>query len=56
MVGAAAEVLESTKEDYRVRCHGEIWYATSDSVLEVGQTVQVESLSGLILHVNQIKE
>jgi len=56
MVGAAAEVLESTKEGYRVRCHGEIWYATSDSVLKVGQTVQVESLSGLILHVNPIKE
>ena len=51
MVGAAAEVLESTKEGYRVRCHGEIWYATSDSVLKVGQNVQVESLSGLILHV-----
>jgi membrane-bound serine protease (ClpP class) len=56
MVGAAAEVLESTKEGYRVRCHGEIWYATSDSVLKVGQNVQVESLSGLILHVNPIKE
>jgi len=56
MVGATAKVLESTKEGYRVRCHGEIWYATSDSVLEVGQNVRVESLSGLILHVNPIKE
>jgi len=51
MVGATAKVLESTKEGYRVRCHGEIWYATSDSVLEVGQNVRVESLSGLVLHV-----
>ena len=56
MVGAAAKVLESTKEGYRVRCHGEIWYATSDSVLEIGQNVRVESLSGLTLHVNPIKE
>jgi len=56
MVGATAKVLESTKEGYRVRCHSEIWYATSDSVLEVGQNVRVESLSGLILHVNPIKE
>jgi len=56
MVGAAAEVLESTKDGYRVRCHSEIWYATSDSVLKAGQNVQVESLSGLILHVNPIKE
>ena len=56
MVGATAKVLESTKEGYRVRCHGEIWYATSDSVLEIGQNVRVESLSGLTLHVNSIKE
>ena len=56
MVGAAAKVLESTKEGYRVRCHGEIWYATSDNVLEIGQNVRVESLSGLTLHVNPIKE
>jgi membrane-bound serine protease (ClpP class) len=56
MVGATAKVFESTKEGYRVHCHGEIWYATSDSVLEVGQSVRVESLSGLVLHVNPIKE
>ncbi len=58
MVGAAAEVIESTEKGYRVRCHGEIWYATSDSELKVGQNVHVESLSGLILHVkpNTIKE
>ncbi len=56
MVGAKAEVLESMKDEYRVRCHGEIWYATSDAVLEVGQNVRVESLSGLVLHVNPIKE
>ncbi len=56
MVGATAKVLETTKEGYRVRCHGEIWYATSDNELEVGQKVRVESLSGLTLHVNLIKE
>ena len=56
MVGATAEVLESMKDEYRVRCHGEIWYATSDSLLEVGQNVRVESLSGLVLHVKPIKE
>lgn len=56
MVGATAEVLESMKDEYRVRCHGEIWYARSDSLLEVGQNVRVESLSGLVLHVNPIKE
>lgn len=56
MVGSTAEVLESTERGYRVRCHGEIWYANSNSVLEIGQKVRVESLSGLVLHVNPIKE
>ena len=56
MIGATAEVLELNEEGYRVRCHGEIWYADSNSVLEIGQKVRVESLSGLVLHVNSIKE
>lgn len=56
MVDAVAEVLEKTEKGYRVRCHGEIWYAYSDSTLKIGQKVRVESLSGLILHVNPIKE
>ena len=56
MIGAKAEVIESTDEGYRVRCHGEIWYAQSDSKLEIGQNVRVESLLGLVLHVNPIKE
>lgn len=56
MMGATAEVIELIPEGYRVRCHGEIWYAQSDSILQVGQKVRVESLSGLVLHVNPIKE
>ncbi|HSR74195.1 MAG TPA: nodulation protein NfeD, partial [Sulfurovum sp.] len=56
MVGSIAEVLESTDKGYRVRCHSEIWYAESDSELQIGQKVRVESLSGLVLHVNPIKE
>ena len=56
MIGSSAEVLEATNKGYRVRCHGEIWYAQSDIKLEVGQNVRVESLSGLTLHVIPIKE
>ncbi len=56
MIGSTAEVLETSEKGYRVRCHGEVWYAESDSLLEVGQKVRVESLSGLMLHVNPIKE
>lgn len=56
MVGASAEVLELNDKGYRVRCHGEIWYADSNVTLKIGQKVRVESLSGLVLHVNPIKE
>jgi len=56
MIGSLAEVLESLEKGYRVRCHGEVWYAESDSVLQIGQKVRVESLSGLVLHVKPIKE
>ncbi len=56
MIGSIAEVLESSEKGYRVRCHGEVWYAESNSALEIGQKVRVESLSGLVLHVNPIKE
>jgi membrane-bound serine protease (ClpP class) len=56
MIGAEAKVLEVTDDGYRVRCHGEIWYATSKGPLEIGQNVSVESLEGLTLHVNPKKE
>jgi membrane-bound serine protease (ClpP class) len=56
MIGAEAEVLGSTDKGYRVRCHGEVWYAESDSDLQIGQKVRVESLTGLVLHVKPIKE
>ncbi|TNF43927.1 MAG: nodulation protein NfeD, partial [Epsilonproteobacteria bacterium] len=54
MVGAIAEVVESNEKGYRVRCHGEIWYAQSDSTLQIGQKVRVENLLGLVLHVTPI--
>lgn len=56
MIGADAKVLEVTEDGYRVRCHGEIWYATSKEPLEVGQSVKVESLEGLTLHLKPKKE
>lgn len=54
MIGATAEVIESTDKGYRVRFHGEIWYAESNSILEIGQKVRVDDLNGLVLHVNPI--
>lgn len=56
MIGAAAEVIDSVENGYIVRCHGEIWSATSQSELFVGQRVEVVELSGLVLRVKPIKE
>ncbi len=56
MIGVEAEVIESDKKALRVHCHGEIWNAESEDELEVGQKVRVRSLSGLVLHVEAIKE
>jgi membrane-bound serine protease (ClpP class) len=56
LVGASAEVIEATGERFRVRCHGEIWQAKSDSTLKAGQHVRVERIEGLTLHVTPLKE
>ncbi|MBW6487964.1 nodulation protein NfeD [Sulfurimonas sp.] len=56
MIGAAAEVIDSVENGYIVRCHGEMWSATSQSELIVGQRVEVIELSGLVLKVKPIKE
>lgn len=56
LIGASAEVIEATQKGYRVRCHGEIWQAASDSTLKVGQHVHVERIEGLTLYVTPPKE
>ena len=56
MAGMEAEVLETTRGGYWVRCHGERWYAVSETPLEPGQRVTVASVSGLTLHLIPSKE
>jgi membrane-bound serine protease (ClpP class) len=56
MIGAVAQVIDSVENGYIVRCHGEMWSATSQSELFVGQRVEVIELSGLVLNVKPIKE
>lgn len=56
MIGAVAQVIDSVENGYIVRCHGEMWSATSQSELFVGQRVEVIELSGLVLKVKPIKE
>jgi len=56
MIGAVAEVIKNVEDGYIVRCHGEIWSATSQSELSVGQRVEVIELLGLVLKVKPTKE
>jgi membrane-bound serine protease (ClpP class) len=56
MVGSFAEVVEVHEKGYHVLCHGEIWNATCNSTLAVGQKVKVIELSDLVLSVKPIKE
>lgn len=49
MIGMPAEVIEKEGDLYRVRCHGEIWSAQSDTELNPGETMYVQSISGLTL-------
>ena len=56
MIDAEAEVLEATSEGYRVRCHGEIWSATSDALLHPGDRVLVTAIDGLVLSVRPVPE
>lgn len=54
MVGAEAEVLETTQDGYRVRCHGEIWSARSETPLQKGERVRVAEIDGLVLNIQPL--
>ena len=56
MIGSIGEVMESKEKTYLIRCHSEIWSATSEKKLSVGQRVKVIELSGLILKIKPIEE
>ena len=51
LVGASATVSPSADGRLRVRVHGELWGASSNSPLRAGQTVRVTALKGLTLQV-----
>ena len=56
MIGSDGEVVKSDQGGYYVFCHGEIWHAQSDTLLTVGQKVQVLELQGLVLRVQPKEE
>lgn len=56
MVGKRAEVLESCSPYGRVRLHGEIWRARSETPVARGETVRVAAVDGLTLEVEPVKQ
>lgn len=55
MIGMQAEVIEKKDGLYRVHCHGEVWSALSDTELQPGDIVYVDSISGLTLNLRSIQ-
>lgn len=49
MISLPAEVIQKEGEFYRVRCHGEIWSATSEAELRVGDIAYVDAVNNLTL-------
>jgi membrane-bound serine protease (ClpP class) len=49
MVGLEGEVVSSCRPRGQVRVHGELWEATCTEGADVGQTVRVNQVEGLIL-------
>ncbi len=57
LIGELGEVLEAIAPETagRVRVHGELWRAVSDTPIKRGATVQVRSIRGLELEVTETK-
>ena len=56
MIGSFAEVSALGKNGYLVHINGEEWRAKSESELKVGDKVEIEQISGLVLKVKPVKE
>jgi len=56
MIGLKGHVVDVTDTGYHILCHAEIWSATSQVKLRVGESVQVIGLSDLVLEVKPLKE
>jgi membrane protein implicated in regulation of membrane protease activity len=56
MVGMEGEVVASCHPRGQVRVHGELWEATCPEGADVGQTVRVKLVEGLILVVEPVEK
>jgi membrane-bound serine protease (ClpP class) len=54
MLAAVGEVLDDFEREGRIRIHGEIWNARSDTPLHRGSRVEVVAMDGLVLHVKPL--
>lgn len=51
LIGATAEVIEACDPDGRIRLRGEIWRASCQARVNVGDRVRVTGVDGLTLNV-----
>ena len=54
MIGKTAEVVAACRPDGRVRVHGELWEAHCDEGADVGDTVRIDRIDGLMLTVSRL--
>jgi membrane-bound serine protease (ClpP class) len=56
LVGKRAKVMTPIREEGKVFVHGEYWNAESDETFEVGDTVEIVSVSELMLKVKSVSK
>ncbi|MCK5146513.1 nodulation protein NfeD [bacterium] len=54
LIGEHGIVLRSLGEEWQVRVHGEIWRATSDTILNKDDTIEVVDIAGMVVKVRKI--
>ncbi len=55
MVGQTATVVKAEDNDAEVEYEGETWRAISSEPLQIGQTVIIKSVEGLVLRIGAIE-
>jgi membrane-bound serine protease (ClpP class) len=56
MIGEIGQVREWNKMEGKIFVHGELWNATSDTPLAIGDKVTIQSVEGLTLKVKPISD
>ena len=56
LVGETGMTVTPVHTSGKIRVHGEIWNARSETPIEKDRPVQVETVEGLLLQVKEVKE